>query len=201
MDELKPSQPEYSNDRTEIAPVGNPLPATNGTECSQIGGVAASKEDQERQMASLLEIARRGRSSTLEEIVELLKRNKRGLLKTAAAICGLVGTVVLVTDAAAWIRNVRQRHLEQAVASVTPERLIARCGQPAEDTTKEVYPIVLRTMSYEPGGGGKLVVAFSRTAEEKSDWVFLSMKDEIETRNYDTPQAKAAALPCLNSKK
>jgi hypothetical protein len=45
------------------------------------------------------------------------------------------------------------------------------------------------------------VVAFSRTAEEKSDWVFLSMKDEVQTRSYDTPDAKAAALPCLNSKK
>jgi hypothetical protein len=79
--------------------------------------------------------------------------------------------------------------------------LITRCGQPAEDVTKEVYPILMRTMNYQSKAEGKLVFAFSRTAEEKSDWVFLSMKDEIETKTYDTPEAKIAALPCLDSKK
>jgi hypothetical protein len=56
-------------------------------------------------------------------------------------------------------------------------------------------------MSYQERGQGKLVVAFSRTAEEKSDWVFLSMKDVAEPRSYDSPQTKVAALPCLDSKK
>jgi hypothetical protein len=99
-----------------------------------------------------------------------------------------------------WARNTRERRHEQAVASVTPDRLIARCGQPVEDLTKEVYPILMRTMIYPPKGNEKLVLAFSRTAEEKSDWVFLSMSDESGARSYDTPEAKIAALSCLDSK-
>jgi hypothetical protein len=44
------------------------------------------------------------------------------------------------------------------------------------------------------------MLVFSRTAQEKSDWVFLAMKDESGARSYDTPETKIAALPCLNSK-
>src|ERR1700687_615526 len=199
MDETKPQEHEYSQERTETAGVTDPSHPAESSRTEKIGHV--SKEEQDRQMANLLEIARRGRGSPLAEIVELIKRNKRAVLQVSAAICGALAMVILVKDASAWVRNVRERRLERAVASVTPDRLIARCGQPAEDTTKEVFPIVMRTMSYQPRDNEKLVVAFSRTAEEKSDWVFLSMKDEVQTRSYDTPDAKAAALPCLNSKK
>jgi hypothetical protein len=202
MDETKQKEPEYSKERIDAAAavsVTQPTDVAASSRTEAIGRV--SREEQDRQMANLLEVARRGRSSPLAEIVELLKRNRRELLKVSAAICGALAMVILVKDASAWVRNARERRLEQAVASVTPDRLIARCGQPAEDTTKEVYPIVVRTMRYEPSDSEKLVVAFSKTAEEKSDWVFLSMKDEVQTRSYDTPDAKAAALPCLNSKK
>jgi len=60
---------------------------------------------------------------------------------------------------------------------------------------------LMRTISYHPRGGEKLVISFSRTAEEKSDWVFLSMQNEDGAASYDTPEAKIAALPCLDSKK
>jgi len=56
-------------------------------------------------------------------------------------------------------------------------------------------------MSYQPRENEKVVFQFSRTAEEKSDWVFLSMKDESGARSYDTPETKIVALPCLDSKK
>ena len=106
----------------------------------------------------------------------------------------------LTQHAADWLKNRRERRQELAIATVTPEHLIARCGQAAQDETKEVYPIMMRTMSYQRGGE-KLVMAFSRTAEEKSDWVFLSMQDASGANAYDTPQAKIAALPCLDSRK
>jgi hypothetical protein len=109
--------------------------------------------------------------------------------------------VTLVKDLTRWFKTARERRQEQAVATVTPDRLIARCGPPAEDQTKEVYPILMRTMTYQPRASEKLVVAFSRTAEDHSDWVFLSMKDDVQPTTFDTPQAKIAALPCLYSKK
>ena len=87
------------------------------------------------------------------------------------------------------------------VATVDPDRLIARCGEAVQDVTKEVFPIFIRTMSYPAGGNRTLVLAFSRTAEEKSDWVFLSMNEETGSSSYETPDAKIAALPCLDSTK
>ena len=136
----------------------------------------------------------------MAEFTEFLKRTRRVWLVVAGAIFGLLAVVTLVKRASEWARNAREKRHEQAVATVTPDRLIARCGQPAQDVTKDVYPILMRTMSYQPKGNEKLVFAFSRTAEEKSDWVFLSMKDEIGARSYDTPEAKIAVLPCLDSK-
>jgi hypothetical protein len=70
-----------------------------------------------------------------------------------------------------------------------------------EDLTKDMYPIVTRTMIYRGSENEKIVLAFSKTAEEKSEWVFLSMKDARGTRSFDTPEAKIAALPCLDEKK
>ena len=85
---------------------------------------------------------------------------------------------------------------------MTPEHLIARCGKPAEDLTKEVFPVVLRTIRYDRGSTEKFLFAFSRTAEQQSDWVFLTMKDEKNgTRNFDSPESKILAFSCLDSTK
>jgi hypothetical protein len=161
----------------------------------------APKQTQEMPMTALPEIARTGAYPWLAQLAEFLKRTWREWLIVAGAFFGLMAVVTLVERASDWARNAREKRQEEAVATVTPERLIARCGQPAEDVTKEVYPVLMRTISYEPRENEKLVFAFSRTAEEKSDWVFLSMKDESGTRSYDTPETKIAALPCLDSKK
>lgn len=99
------------------------------------------------------------------------------------------------------VRNSRERRYEQAIASLAPERLIARCGQPTADVTKEVFPILLRTMTYQRRGSPAFVLKFSRTAEEKSHWVFLAMQDESGAGSYDAPDAEISALPCLDSKK
>ncbi|PYS56893.1 MAG: hypothetical protein DMF76_23670 [Acidobacteria bacterium] len=109
--------------------------------------------------------------------------------------------VTLAQRAFEWANKSRVRRQEQAVASVTPERLIARCGQPAEDLTKDLDPILMRTMTYRTGTNESLIFAFSRMAEEKSDWVFLTMKDESGAQSYETPEAQVAAMPCLDSKK
>jgi hypothetical protein len=89
---------------------------------------------------------------------------------------------------------------ERTVESLTPESLVANCGQPAEDATKDLYPMIKRTMSYKSSERGTLTLEFSRTAEEKSEWVFLSMSDE-NGATYVTPETQIAAMPCLNSKK
>ena len=89
-------------------------------------------------------------------------------------------------------RAVREKAAERAVETVTPEIVIAGCGQAAEDVTKDLYPVIMRTMSYKPGRKTAVVLQFSRTAEENSQWVFLSMQDENGTMKYETPQSQIA---------
>jgi hypothetical protein len=151
--------------------------------------------------AGLAEMPRTGEYSWLADLGEFLKRTKRGWLIAAGATVGLMAVMALTERMTEWARNAREKRHEQAAATVTPESLIARCGPPAGDVTKEVFPVVMRTMRYEAGEKAKIVFEFSRTAEEKSDWVFLSMKDESGAQSYDTPEAKIAAMTCLDSKK
>ncbi len=147
------------------------------------------------------EIGQTGAAGTMVEFAEFLKRTKRVWLIVAGAIVGMMALVTVVTRMSERGRNAGEKRQQQAILEVIPENLIARCGPPAEDVTKEMYPVVLRTMSYQRGENEKTVFEFSRTAEAKSNWVFLSMKDQSGTRSFETPEAKIAALPCLDSMK
>jgi len=139
-------------------------------------------------------------SSPANDFVDFLKQTKRVWLMVVGAIVGLILVVTLAQRGFAWFSKSRERKHEQAVASVTPEHLLARCGQPAEDTTRNLYPILMRTMTYQISREETYIFDFSRTAEEQSDWVFLSMKD-ANGKNYETAEEKVGAMSCLNSRK
>lgn len=139
-------------------------------------------------------------SSPVNDFVDFLKQTKRVWLMVVGAIVGLILLVTLAQRGFEWIGKKQERRHEQAVASVTPEHLLARCGQPAEDTTRNLYPILMRTMVYQISRNEAYTFEFSRTAEEQSDWVFLSMKDATG-KGYETAEEKVAAMSCLNSRK
>jgi hypothetical protein len=200
MDEMKPKENAYSGEPTPVAPVSSPaemrvhaLPAEDTRASQQVAQTSG--------ITGLLELASNKLPTSLTGVSAFLKRTKRVWLMAAGIIIGAVALVNLTARAADWAKNARERRQLHAMATLTPERLFARCGAAAEDVTKEVYPVVMRAVSYQPRGGEKLVMSFSRTAEEKSDWVFLSMQDENGAATYDTTEAKIAALPCLDSKK
>jgi hypothetical protein len=116
-------------------------------------------------------------------------------LIAATVLLGLA-TLFILSRSTGKSKAVEERREERSIESLTPESLIAMCGQPAEDVTKDMYPMIKRTMSYKSGGLGALALEFSRTAEEKSAWVFLSMSDENGV-TYSTPDTQIAAMPCL----
>jgi hypothetical protein len=124
-----------------------------------------------------------------------LKMTQQTWLIAATLLLGLVTLLIfgLTTGKNKASGESRQ---ERGVASLTPESLIAKCGTPADDVTKDLYPMIKRTMSYKSSGKGTLTFEFSRTAEEKSDWVFLSMSDENGS-TYGTPETQMAAMACL----
>ena len=127
------------------------------------------------------------------------------LAKQALPIAAVLLAVLLaglgIQKGVSWIVRNRQNRQWLAVNNLTPERLIARCGQPVEDNTHLVFPVVKREIGYNARGGRNVVLAFSRTAQEGSAWVFLSIKDAQSGLPFDTPSAKIAVLPCLDSTK
>jgi hypothetical protein len=114
----------------------------------------------------------------------------------AATLLLAVVTLLIFSLATGKNKASGEARQERGVASLTPDSLIAKCGAPADDVTKDLYPMIKRTMSYKSGGKGTLTFEFSRTAEEKSDWVFLSMSDESGA-TYGTPETQVAAMACL----
>jgi hypothetical protein len=200
MDDLKQRESIFSSESTVAATEESQAEAKEIAE--SLAGKRAAESPKQSQYSPVTvspEIATRG-SSPAGDFLGSLKQTKQIWLMVGGAIFGLIVLVTLGGRLLNWASNVKERRTEQAVASVTPERLLARCGQPVEDDTKEVYPILMRTMTYQISRKEAYVFEFSRTAEEKSDWVFLSMKD-ASGKSYDTPEEKVAAMSCLDSRK
>ena len=118
-------------------------------------------------------------------------------------VVGFIAALIAVRALIAlpgWLKERRENRQFIAVNNLTPDRLVARCGQPAADQTKNLFPILVRDMSYK-ASDATVVFKFSRTAEESSDWVFMSMQDSNGSSDYETPAAKISALSCLDSTK
>jgi large-conductance mechanosensitive channel len=200
MEETKQKEPVYSGEQTEITGPDS-LRSTKVVTESSGTEKTASKQTQTPQKVVVPEMSQTGGPGTMVEFGEFLKRTKHVWLIVAGAVFVMIAVVTVVSRLSERARNAREKWQERAALDVMPENLIAQCGPPVEDVTKEMYPVMLRTMSYQRGRNQKIVFEFSRTAETKSDWVFLSMKDQSGTRSFETPDEKIAALPCLDSTK
>jgi hypothetical protein len=125
---------------------------------------------------------------------------KNKLLIVAGCVAGILVVRVMIA-APEWFKQRRENRQFIAVNNLTPERLIARCGPPVSDETRNLYPIIARDLGYKAETSGTILFKFSKTAEESSDWVFMSMQDSNGGNEYDSPVAKISALSCLDSKK
>ncbi len=129
------------------------------------------------------------------------KEQLEKIAKIAAGILASVLVVVLIVKLVGWAKVARENRQWIAVNNLTPDRLIARCGQPLEDKTENLSLIIRRDISYKARGQTTVVFAFSSRADEPNNWVFISMKDPQGAMTYDTPISKISALPCLDSRK
>jgi len=125
---------------------------------------------------------------------------KQRILIAAGMILGILAMRYLLLIPG-WMKVRRENRQYIAVNNLTPDRLIARCGQPLTDQTRDLYPMIARDMSYKSRSDETLVFKFSKTAEESSDWVFMSMQDAAGNAKYDTPEAQVNAFSCLDSRK
>jgi hypothetical protein len=124
-----------------------------------------------------------------------LQMTQQTWLIVATLFLGVMALLIF-SRTGAKTKAVAEVREEKTVDTLTPESLLAKCGPPAEDVTKDLYPMIKRTMSYKSNGKGTLTFEFSRTSQEKSEWLFLSMSDE-NGATYATPETQTAAMPCL----
>jgi hypothetical protein len=185
--EARTSQPAESSDDMKITRLGEDI---GEAKISQPADAPEPAKNKERAGSVAPAGARKTAKSPFG-----LKITQQTWLVAAVLLVGLVA-VLIFGRATRSNKAIVERREERTVASLTPESLIAKCGAPAEDVTKDLYPMIKRTMSYKSGAKGTLTLEFSRTAEEKSEWVFLSMSDETGA-TYGTPETQMAAMPCL----
>ena len=186
----KAAEPPESAEAIEMTKLGE-----------NIGEADASKPEDAPEPAVDQEQAGLATPAEARKAVKLqfkFKITQRTGLIAATLLLGL-GMLLIFGRATGRNKAAGEFHQERTVESLTPESLVAMCGQPAADATKDLYPMIKRTMSYE-SSGKTMVLEFSRTAEENSDWVFLSMSDG-NGANYGTPETQIAAMPCLKSRK
>ena len=196
MDETKLQDPAISTESASRAAVETPP-----DESSCCAGNAHVPPRQPGVYAPITVDSPSPADSQLNDFAAFLKRTWRIWAAIIGAFVGLILTVTVLQRLNQMARNAQLKRYDQAVGSLTPDRLIARCGRPEQDVTKEVFPVVLRTIRYKPMIGDPLVLTFSRTDEQQSDWVFLTMTDESGAKSFDTPEAKINAFSCLDSKK
>lgn len=124
---------------------------------------------------------------------------KGNLLIAGGMIAGII-VISYLMGIPQWMKQRRENRQWVVVNNLTPETLVARCGKPLNDETKDLYPMISRDIRYQAAPSGTVVLKFTRTSEESSNWVFMSMEDANGT-SYETPVAKISALSCLDSSK
>jgi hypothetical protein len=183
----KPAETSEPSDAMRMTKLGEDI---GEARTSQVGDSTAAADDHRPGLPAATADVRPATRSTFP-----LQMTQQTWLIAATVLLGLVALLIFGRGSAKN-KATAVAHEEQGVASLTPESLMVKCGPPAEDTTKDLYPMVKRTMSYKPSGKGTLTFEFSRTSHEKSDWLFLSMSDE-NGATYATPETQMAAMPCL----
>src|SRR5260370_20359853 len=157
MEEMKQNEPVYSGEQTKITG-SDSLRSTTAAAESSGTGKTVSKQTQTAQKVVAPETSQTGGAGTMVEFAEFLKRTKRGWLIVAGAIFGMMAVVTVVTRMSKWARNAREKRQDQVGLEMLPENLTARCGPAGEDVTKEMDPLVLRTMDYQRGKTQKIRV-------------------------------------------
>ncbi len=198
----KPAELEESGNTPEATKSAEPPEPTDAMRMTKLGedigeaktSRAADSADAEGHQVPRGSAARSG-VKPAAKIAFPLQMTQQTWLIVATLFLGVMALLIFGRGTAKnkAIAEVRE---EKTVETLTPENLIAKCGPPVEDVTKDLYLMIKRTMSYKPSGKGTLTFEFSRTSQEKSEWLFLSLTDE-NGATYTTPATQTAAMPCL----
>jgi hypothetical protein len=145
----KAAEPSESSDAMEITRLGEDIGEARTSQPADSPEAADNKEPAGS-------VAPTGVMKTVKFQFPL-KMTQQTWLIAATLIMGLV-TLLIFGRATGKNKAMGEGREERTVESLTPESLVAKCGPPAEDVTKDLYPMIKRTMSYKSSGKGTLAL-------------------------------------------
>jgi hypothetical protein len=124
--------------------------------------------------------------------------------RMVAAVVGLgflmVIAIAVATKAPAWRKKAQQRHQENLLAQLTPEKAIALCGNPIQDETQTSPPPPTRRLIIRNDYALAVELDFTATLSDPQNWHLTAIQDPSGEIKYPTPAAQIGVLPCLDPK-
>jgi hypothetical protein len=124
-------------------------------------------------------------------------------LKIALGVfLGIVAVLVLVS-VPGWIEQSNKNHARIVSGTMTPEKLIARCGQPIKDNTVSLYgTISIRDMQYQASHKNIAILSFTGEHANDSHLTAFHLGADIGNNallpEENDPQEQLIALPCMD---
>jgi hypothetical protein len=124
--------------------------------------------------------------------------------RMVAAVVGLgflmVIAIAVATKAPAWRKKAQQRHQENLLAQLTPEKAIALCGNPIQDETQTSPPPPTRRLIIRNDYALAVELDFTATLSDPQNWHLTAIQDPSGEIKYPTPATQIGVLPCLDPK-
>jgi hypothetical protein len=124
--------------------------------------------------------------------------------KMVAAVLALsllvVIAVAVVTKGPAWRKRAQERHQEDLLAQLTPEKAIALCGNPIQDETQTSSPTPTRRLVIRNDYSLAVELDFAASASAPQNWRLTGIQDPSGEIKYQTLASQVGVLPCLDPK-
>jgi hypothetical protein len=129
-----------------------------------------------------------------------MKPQNKMVAATLALGLLMVIAIAVVTKAPAWRKKAQQRHQEDLLAQLTPEKAVALCGNPIQDETQTTPPTTTRRLIIRNDYSLAVELDFTAFPSDPQNWRLTAIQDPSGEIKYATPATQIGVLPCLDPK-
>lgn len=119
-------------------------------------------------------------------------------LKMAAGVFGVALVALLALKGPKWGHKVEEVRQESILASLTPDKAIAKCGKLIEDKSELNGATITRRLILRNYYGLAVELDFTAAQNQPDKWKLTEIQDPSGEVKYDTPSSKMGVLPCLD---
>jgi hypothetical protein len=128
---------------------------------------------------------------------------EKGPMKTlqiAGGVFAGIMAVLLVINIPRWVNESRTEHKQDVIRAMSPEKLIAGCGQPLSDKEEDLansHSVYIRSIKYK-GSFGPVLVEFMKSSDTPWSLRHIEAGSEIKITDNDGPGRMILNLPCMD---